>query len=89
MEGGLLGFAFLALKLAVLVCGLAYALRLSIVRNAAFPMVLWITMVVGIMTWSAIGQISANALLGLLLGYFLLLFRYPSSDFFPARSSSS
>jgi len=74
-----------ALKVAVLLGGLAYALRLSIVRNASFPMVLWITMVVGIMTWPAIGQLSANGLLGLLLGYFLLLFRYPSGDLFPAR----
>jgi hypothetical protein len=85
LEGGLLGFAFVALKVAVLLGGLAYALRLSIVRNASFPMVLWITMVVGIMTWPAIGQLSANGLLGLLLGYFLLLFRYPSGDLFPAR----
>jgi len=89
LEGGLLGFAFVAFKLAVLLIGLAYALRLSIVRNTAFPMVLWITMVVGIMTWPAIGQLSANAMLGLLLGYFLLLYRYPSSDFFLKRSSSS
>lgn len=89
LEGGLIGFAFVALKLAVLLIGLAYALRIAIVRNASFPMVLWITMVVGIMTWPAIGQLSANGLLGLLLGYFLLLFRYPSSDFFPTRSSSS
>ncbi|MGJ7520093.1 O-antigen ligase family protein [Variovorax sp. LT1P1] len=89
LEGGLLGFAFVALKLAVLLIGLVYALRMAIVRNASFPMVLWITMVVGIMTWPAIGQLSANGLLGLLLGYFLLLFRYPSSDLFPARSSSS
>lgn len=89
LEGGLLGFAFVALKLAVVIGGLAYALRVSIVRNAAFPMVMWTTMMVGVLTWPAIGQLSANAMLGLLLGYFLLLFRYPSSDFFPTRSSSS
>lgn len=89
LEGGLLGFAFVALKVAVLIGGLAYALRLSILRHAAFPMVLWIAMVVGLMTWPAIGQLSANALLGVLLGYFLLLFRYPSGDFFSTRSSSS
>jgi hypothetical protein len=89
LEGGLLGFAFVALKVAVLLGGLAYALRASIVRHAAFPMVLWVTLVVGMMTWPAIGQLSANAMLGLLLGYFLLLFRYTSSDFFPPRTSSS
>lgn len=89
LEGGLVGFAFMALKVAVLIGGLGYALRASIVRHAAFPMVLWITMVVGTMTWPAIGQLSANAMFGLLLGYFLLLFRYPSGDFFSKRSSSS
>lgn len=88
LEGGLLGFAFVALKLAVLIGGLAYALRLSILRHTAFPMVLWLAMVVGLMTWPAIGQLTANALLGVLLGYFLLLFRYPSGDFFSTRSSS-
>lgn len=89
LEGGLLGFAFMALKLAVLTAGLAYALRQAIVQHAAFPMVLWITTVLSLMTWPAIGQLTANGFLGMVLGFLLLLFRYPSGDFFPTRSSSS
>lgn len=89
LEGGLLGFAFIALKVAVVLGGLAYALRLSIVRHAPFPMVMWITTVLALMTWPAIAQLTANGFLGVALGFFLLLFRYPSGNFFPGRSSSS
>jgi hypothetical protein len=89
LEGGLLGFAYIALKLGLLVGGLGYCLRLSVVRHAAFPMILWISVVIGVLTWPAIGQLTANGLFGVLLGFFLLLFRYPSGDFFPARSSPS
>ena len=88
LEGGVLGFAFILLKLVVLVAGLAYSIRLAAVRHSAFPILMWLTSVIAIMTWQAIGQLTANALLGLLLGYYLLLFRYPSGDFFPSRTSS-
>jgi hypothetical protein len=87
MEGGLLGYAFIAVKLAVLLAGMAYSLRLSAKRHAAFPVLLWLTTVITLMTSSAIGQLTSNGILGLLLTYFLLLFKYPSGDFFPMRSS--
>ena len=87
LEGGVLGFAFIALKVLVLLAGMAYSVRLSVVRHTAFPVLMWLASVIAIMSWQAIGQLTANALLGLLLGYFLLIFRYPSGDFFPARTS--
>jgi len=88
LEGGLLGFAFVALKLVMLVAAFAYSVRLSAVRHTAFPVLMWLTTMIAIMTWQATAQLTSNALLGLLLAYFLLLFRYPSGDFFPARPSS-
>lgn len=88
LEGGLLGFAFVALKVLVLAAGLFYSVRLSALRHSAFPVLMWLTLVLAFMTWQAIGQLTANALLGLLLSYFLLLFRYPASEFFPVRLPS-
>jgi len=83
LEGGLLGFAFIALKVLLLLTALVYSLRLSAQRHTGFPILVWLTLVIALMTWPAIGQLTANALLGLLLGCFLLQFRYPSNDFFP------
>lgn len=88
LEGGLLGFAFIALKVLALAAGLFHSVRLSARRHSPFPVLLWLTLVIALMTWPAIGQLTANALLGLLIGYFLLVFRYPSNDFFPMRSPS-
>lgn len=88
LEGGLIGFAFIGLKVVVLLAALVPSIRLSAQRHTGFPLLVWLTLVIALMTWPAIGQLTANALLGLLLGYFLLLFRYPSSDFLPMRRPS-
>ena len=85
LEGGLLGYAFVLLKLAVLFVAFFKCWMLSRKLHSPFPLLMWFTLLLGIMTWPAIGQLSANALLGLLLGFFLLMFRHPSGDFFPAR----
>ena len=85
LEGGMVGFAFIALKLAVLFIGFFKSLVLSRKTHSPFPMLMWLTLLLALMTFSAIGQLTANALLGLMIGFFLLMFRYPSGDFFPAR----
>jgi hypothetical protein len=85
LEGGLLGYAFIALKVGVLFIAFFKSWMLARKQHSPFPLLMWLTLLLGIMTWPAIGQLSANGLLGLLLGFFLLMFRYPSGDFFPAR----
>ncbi len=85
LEGGLVGLAFLALKLFVLFVGLYKSILLSRKYHSPYPVLSWLTLLLGLMTWSAIGQLTANALLGILFGFFLLMFRYPAGDFFPAR----
>ena len=85
LEGGLVGIAFIVLKLAVVFFGLIKSYALSRKTHSPFPVLVWLTLTLGLMTWSAIGQLTANGMLGLLMGFFLLMFRHPSGDFFPAR----
>ncbi len=85
LEGGVLGYAFILLKLAVLFVAFFKCWFLARRIHSPFPLIMWFTLLLGMMTWPAIGQLSANALLGLLMGFFLLMFRHPSGDFFPVR----
>ncbi|MGI4778476.1 MAG: O-antigen ligase family protein [Janthinobacterium lividum] len=85
LEGGLLGFAFIALKLVVVIAGFFKSFQLSRKLHSPFPILYWLTLTLGLLTWAAIGQLTANALLGILIGFFLLMFRYPSADFFSTR----
>lgn len=89
MEGGLLGFAYLALKAVALVAGGLYSLRLSVRTNSPYPALVWLTTALAVLTWPALGQLTANALLGLMLAYALLVFRYPRLEIFPARAARS
>jgi len=41
-----------------------------------------LALLLGLFTWPAIGQLSANAMLGLLLGFFLLMCKFPSAELF-------
>lgn len=82
LEGGLLGFAYIALKIAVLMAALVHAWRLSFQTHSPFPMLMGLALLLGLFTWPAIGQLSANAMLGLLLGFFLLMCKFPSAELF-------
>ena len=82
LEGGLLGFAYIALKIAVLVAALVQSWRLSFRTHSPFPMLMGLALLLGLFTWPAIGQLSANAMLGLLLGFFLLMCKFPSAELF-------
>lgn len=68
LEGGLLGFAFIGLKLLVIVVGLLKSW--SIMRSSSnnLPLLLWITTSLALLSWSIIGQLTVNALGYLLLG---------------------
>lgn len=87
LEGGLLGFAYIALKIAVLGLGLAKSLFVSKRTNSPFPLLVWLTAAIAVFTWSAIGQLTANGLLGVIFALALLVFRYPRLEIFPPRTS--
>lgn len=82
LEGGLLGFAYIALKIAVLMAALVQSWRLSFKTHSPFPMLMGLALLLGLFTWPAIGQLSANAMLGLLLGFFLLMCKFPAAELF-------
>jgi len=82
LEGGLLGFAYIALKIVVLLAALAQSWRLSFKTHSPFPMLMGLALLLGLFTWPAIGQLSANAMLGLMLGFFLLMSKFPAAELF-------
>jgi hypothetical protein len=82
LEGGLLGFAYIALKLVVVAVALLYCWRLSRRTHSAFPILMGVTLLLGVFTWPTIGQLSANGMLGLLLTFFLLMCKYPTAELF-------
>ncbi len=68
LEGGLVGFAFIGLKLLLISFGLRRSIQIVRLSGNSFPLLLWITLAVGLLTWSIIGQLTVNALGYLLLG---------------------
>jgi len=87
LEGGLIGYVFTAIKVGVIVVGVRKAWRLSKRLHSAYPILLWAIVSLALLTWSAIGQLSAHGLLGLMLAFGLLVFRHPTVEFFPPRHS--
>ncbi|MDM0077832.1 hypothetical protein QTH90_25715 [Variovorax sp. J2P1-59] len=87
LEGGLIGYAFTAFKVLVIVWGVSKSLRLAYKLRSPYPILLWMTVSLAMLTWSAIGQLTAHGLLGIMLAFGLLVFRHPNMDFFPPRSS--
>jgi hypothetical protein len=78
LEGGLLGYLLVALKTALGVVGLAKGTVQAIRTRRMFAMLLWIALFVSIFTWSYIGQLTINAIFGLMLALGLLAFKYPN-----------
>ncbi|MGC2164413.1 MAG: hypothetical protein WA632_00210, partial [Gallionella sp.] len=68
MEGGVLGLAFIALKLAIAVFGLKKSFRASRMSASSMPLLLWVTLPVALFMWQINGQLTINALGYLLLG---------------------
>ena len=82
IEGGLAGAMFTLLKIAVVVGGIALALRRSMKTRAVFPTLVWITISLALVTWPVIGQLTANGMFGVLLAFGLLGLRYPTLRLF-------
>lgn len=89
LEGGLIGYAFTALKVVVIVVCIGQSLRLAYRLRSPYPLLMWLTVSFALLTWPAIGQLSAHGLLGLTLAFGLLVFRHPTTDFFPSRKPST
>jgi len=89
LEGGLIGYALTALKVVVVALGVGKSIKLAYRQHSAYPILLWMTVSLAILTWSAVGQLTAHGLLGLMLAFGLLVFRHPTVDFFPRRGSSA
>lgn len=87
LEGGLLGYLFSALKVVVLAVGLLKSLRIAMRTGILFPLTLWSTLALGLLTWPGIGQLTANALLGILIAFALVSLKHPNVEFFLRKSS--
>jgi len=85
LEGGLLGLAYTAIKVVVIVIGVSRSIRLAFRTNSPYPVLLWLAVTLAILTWPSSGQLTANVLLGIMLAFGLLLFRFPTVEIFPAR----
>lgn len=83
IEGGLAGGLFIMVKLTLIVCGLGVAFKRSVQTRAVFPMLVWTAIGLALLTWPAIGQLTGNGMLGVLLGLGLLTLRYPTLRLFP------
>jgi len=68
LEGGILGFVFIGLKLLLITLGVKRSFSIAKKTGNCLPLLLWITLGVGLLTWSIIGQLTVNALGYLLLG---------------------
>jgi hypothetical protein len=85
LEGGLLGVAYIILKVAVIGIGLLRSLWISKLRNSPFPSLLWTSVLVAGFTWSSLGQLTANGMLGVVFAFALLILRHPRVEFFPDK----
>jgi len=88
LEGGLLGGLYTAMKLIVMFLGLYRSFVIAVRRGIIYPLLLWVSLGLALLTWSAIGQLTANALLGFALAFALAALRYPTLEIFPSRASS-
>jgi len=77
LEGGLLGYLFMLLKIATVVAGMIAGLRLAMLTRTVFPLLIWISVSIALVTWPVIGQITANGMFGLFFLFALLSTRYP------------
>lgn len=86
MEGGLIGFVFVALKLVMVGWGIAKSVFLSARTNSPYPLIMWLATAIAVITWPTVGQLSSNGLVGVMLALALLLFRYPRTELFAPRT---
>jgi len=77
LEGGLLGVAFVALKLGVVLVGLRKSFTIARGSGNILPGMLWATTAIALLSWSIIGQLTVNVLGSLLLGLSVASLRLP------------
>ena len=58
------------------------SLRIAMRSGILFPLMLWLSLALGLLTWPGIGQLTANALLGILIAFALASLKYPNVEFF-------
>ena len=83
LEGGLLGYLYVALKVFVIVAALTKAISLALRTKLVYPVVVWLSIAVALLTWPTIGQLTVNALFGIFVVFGLLAFKYPRLKLFP------
>lgn len=79
MEGGVIGFVFIGLKIATGFAGLKKSLRASKAFGNTMPFLLWLTLVVGFLMWQTNSQLTVNALTYLLLALAIASLRINTS----------
>lgn len=80
MEGGLLGFAYMLLKISVIFTLGRKAFRVARENRSICCILMVIAFSLALLIWSAIGQLTANVFLGIMFGLTLLSIRYPKSS---------
>lgn len=78
LEGGLLGYVFAALKALIVIAALTKSSFQAVRTRTMFPVLVWITISFAMFSWSYVGQLSINALFGVLFVLGLLTFKYPN-----------
>ena len=76
LEGGLLGYAFAALKALIAIVAIAKSSLQAMRTRTMFPVLVWITISFAMFSWSYVGQLSINALFGVLFALGLLTFKF-------------
>ncbi|MDH4610295.1 hypothetical protein [Pseudomonas sp. BN102] len=77
MEGGLLGFAYIFLKMAVIFYLARKAFRAARENKSICCVLMVVAFSLALLIWSAIGQLTANVFLGIMFGLTLLSIKYP------------
>lgn len=75
LEGGILGIAFIGLKLLVIVLGLKKSIFIIKLSGNSLPFLLWTTTSIALLSWPIIGNLTVNALGYLLFGLALASLR--------------
>lgn len=78
LEGGLLGYLFAALKIGVVIAGMTKSTFQALRTRTMFPVLVWLAISFAMFSWSYVGQLSINALFGVLFALGLLTFKYPN-----------
>ncbi len=87
LEGGLLGYVWTLIKLLVITYGLFKSWRMASKLHFIQPLVIWISLTLALLTWPSIGQITSNALLGIMLGLSLMSLKYRNIELFQTNTA--